>query len=224
MQNCPKDLSDITDSQLVALARQRHSEAFNELIRRHSQRCLAFALSILHNPGEAEEECQNGFCNAYTHLDQFHGDAEFVTWLLKIVENQCLMLLRRRSRIRLVHFDDVHPDREMGIAQIRSTCANPEQQFGKREILCALRIEIRRIPPLFRQMLLLGELEELPMRELAAKLGISLGAAKSRLARARGELRQRMLRHYTPRLRHPISAADRSFRKQLLLEINKRRI
>jgi RNA polymerase sigma-70 factor (ECF subfamily) len=219
----PNRHKNLLDSQLVDLARQKHPEAFNELIKRHGRRCLALALSILHNPGEAEDECQNGYCNAYVHLDQFHGDAEFVTWLLRIIENQCLMLLRRKSRVRFVHLDDVDPEHDAHIVQIRSNEADPEYDFRKREILAVMKVEIRRTPPLLRQMLLLRELNELPMQELADKLGISVAAAKTRLLRARGELRKRMQRHYDRADRRSRGAGvDHSFQKQLLAEMNAR--
>lgn len=191
---------EMTDSQLVSLAQQGERSAFDELITRHRRRCLMLAVSILRNLGEAEEECQNGYLKAYTNLRQFRGDAEFLTWLLRIVESQCLMLLRRRNRVRLVHLDDSESDKkEYEKLQLPSADADPEKAFGNQEFVHTMRREIERIPPMLRRMLLLRDLAEMPMSELADHLGISIPAAKSRLLRARIELRQRMLRHCSSR-------------------------
>jgi RNA polymerase sigma-70 factor (ECF subfamily) len=183
------------DLQLVNLSKHGDREAFGELIHRHRRRCVNLAASILRNRGEAEEETQNACWKAFEHIDQFHGDAEFSTWLLRIVENQCLMLIRQRRRAHFVQLDD--PEAGNGPIQLPAPDADPEGELGMREVLEVLQTEIRRIPPLLRKVILLRDVEELPMHDLAERLGITVPAAKSRLLRARAELRQRMLRHCT---------------------------
>ena len=200
MQTCNEELTNLTDRELVALAKQGSRDAFGELILRNGRRCLRVAVSILRNTAEAEEGCQNGYCKAYSRLEQFQGDSEFSTWLLRIIENECLMLIRRQKRANFVYIDDVATDRDNDKVQVRTTAADPEHEFGQQEILRAMHIEINRIPPLLRQMLLLRDLGELSMNDLAVRLGISVPAAKSRLLRARVELRQRMQRHYPSRV------------------------
>src|SRR6476659_9344280 len=98
------------DLQFVTLAKQGDREAFDELIRRHRSRCVNLAASILRNRGEAEEETQNACWKAFKHIDQFQGEAEFSTWLLRIVQNQCLMLLRQRRQAQFVQLDDRSPE------------------------------------------------------------------------------------------------------------------
>jgi RNA polymerase sigma-70 factor (ECF subfamily) len=179
------------------MAKQGDRDAFGELIRRHRRRCVNLATAILRQRSEAEEETQNACWKAYQHIDQFHGEAEFSTWLLRIVENQCLMVIRQWRRAQFVHLDDCDPERGNQPTQLPAPGADPEGELGGREVLQALKTEIRRIPPLLRQVMVLHDIEELPVGELAARLGITVAAAKSRLLRARTELRQRMLRHCT---------------------------
>ncbi len=197
MTNCSHATSVFTDPQLVSLTKEGQREAFDELIRRHRHKCVNLASSILRDRGEAEEETQNACWKAFEHIAQFHGDAEFSTWLLRIVENQCLMLIRQRRRAQFVYLDGREPDGGAGAGQLPTRSADPEGELGKQEVLAVLRTEIRRIPPLLRKVILMRDVDELPMQDLAAKLGITVPAAKSRLLRARGELRQRMLRHCT---------------------------
>ncbi len=189
------EMTELKDVQLVDRAKQGDRDAFGELIQRHRRRCVNLAASILRHRGEAEEETQNACWKAFKHIDQFHGDAEFSTWLLRIVENQCLMLIRQKRRAQFVDLDDRDPESGTNIIQLAAQDADPEGTLGKREVLLALQTEIRRIPPLLRKVIVLRDVEELPLSDMAAQLGITVAAAKSRLLRARLELRERMLRH-----------------------------
>src|ERR1044071_4076671 len=99
----PTITSEISDSELVELARNGHQDAFGELLSRHRQKCVAVATFFLRNRGDAEDEVQNAFSKAYAHLDQYQGEAEFATWLVRIVSNQCLMLLRVKRRTRFIY-------------------------------------------------------------------------------------------------------------------------
>jgi RNA polymerase sigma-70 factor (ECF subfamily) len=105
------------------------------------------------------------------------------------------MLLRTKRRMQLVRLDD--RGREDGSApiQLTSPTADPEGELGSQEVSQVLKTEIRRIPPLLRNIILLRDIGGVPMTEVAEQLGITVPAAKSRLLRARGELRLRMARH-----------------------------
>jgi RNA polymerase sigma-70 factor (ECF subfamily) len=183
------------DPGLVALARQGDQEAFGELIRRHRQRCLDLAMFFLRNHGDAEDEVQNAFSKAYAHLDQYQGGAEFSTWLARIVANQCLMLMRERRRARFLYLDENVDSEDAPPPELPACGPDPEGELAFHEVTTALRTEIRHIPPLLREVILLRDIEELPMAEVAARLGITVPAAKSRLLRARIELRSRLIRH-----------------------------
>jgi len=185
--------SNFTDAELVSIARERDRAAYDELVRRHRSACLRFASSRLHDRGEAEEEVQNAFWKAFEHLDQFRGDAEFSSWLLRIVANHCLMRLRLRSRARMLHLDGDNLREGEGQIEVPSPAYDPEYELIQSQMASVVQQEIRRIPRLLRNVVLLRDIEHLPMNDVADRLGITMPAAKSRLFRARTELRHRML-------------------------------
>ncbi len=131
---------------------------------------------------------------AYQHLDQYHGNAEFLTWLLRIVSNQCLMLIRVRRRARFVYIDADTGREKSAPIELPAVSEDPEHELMDHEMHDVLQREIRRIPPLLRNVLLLRDVRELPIADVAARLRITVPAAKSRLLRARIELRDRVMR------------------------------
>jgi RNA polymerase sigma-70 factor (ECF subfamily) len=180
---------------LVDLAREGDKDAFGELTRRHRQKCVDLATFFLRNRGDAEDEVQNAFSKAYAHLDQYQGEAEFSTWLARIVSNQCLMLMRVKRRTRYVYLDESASGQDAPPVEVPACGPDPEGEFAFRQMKVVLRTEIRRIPPMLRNVMLLRDIQELPMVDVAEKLGITVPAAKSRLLRARAELRSRLMRH-----------------------------
>ena len=191
------DLKDLKDAQLVDLTRSGYEEAFGELVRRHRAKCIDIAGYILKNRSDAEDEAQNAFVKAFRHLDQYHGGAEFATWLMRIVSNQCLMVLRVRRRARLVYLDEPPTDQRSRRTELAAAGPDPEGDLAADQMIRLLRVEMRRIPPLLRTVMELRDMEQLPMMDVAERLGITIPAAKSRLLRARIELRSRLLRHKT---------------------------
>jgi RNA polymerase sigma-70 factor, ECF subfamily len=190
-----KSTNENTDAALVQSAKQGDKQAFGELVRRHHHWCVGLASGILRDRGDAEDEAQNAYWNAFQHLDQYQGDAEFSTWLARIVVNQCLMFIRTRRRARFLHLDAGVPGFPSGSIDLPSWRLDPEGEMGSRQLREVLRREIQCIPALLRNVVLLRDVEELPIVEVADRLGISVSAAKSRLLRARLELRQRVLKH-----------------------------
>ncbi|MDE3167898.1 MAG: sigma-70 family RNA polymerase sigma factor [Acidobacteriota bacterium] len=190
-------MQNICEADLVSLARQGSDAAFNELVRRHQRTMLQTAISILRNREEAEDEVQNAWWKGWRHIAQFEGEARFSTWMTRIVMNQCLMRLRQARRARFVSID--RPDAgDTPWMELRDTAESPESGLRKREEGALLRREISRIPPLLRNALVLRDVNRMPMPDVAGELGISLAAAKSRLLRARHELRARLERSGSP--------------------------
>lgn len=186
---------EAADDALVSLCQQGDQGAFDELMRRHQMSAMKVAISIVRDRQDAEDEVQNAFWKAYEHINQFQRDAKFSTWLTRIVVNQCLMRLRRARRARFAYIDDAQSD-DITAADLKDLGPSPESVLGLSEVAAVLDLEIKRTPPLLRNVFLLRDVENKPMPEVAAKLGISVAAAKSRLLRARAELRSRMRRHY----------------------------
>lgn len=189
-------LPGILDDQLVRMAQAGDHSAFAELIARHQTSCLKLALSILRDRQDAEDEVQNALWKAFEHIGQFQQDARFSTWLTRIVVNQCLMRLRQGKRASFLYIDQATIGDEVGTLELPDGCQNPEEQLAQREAAKVLDREIHRIPPLLRNVFLLRDVQQMPMPNVAERLGISVAAAKSRLLRARIELRTRLEKHY----------------------------
>jgi RNA polymerase sigma-70 factor, ECF subfamily len=194
--NATIETTNLTDRQLVELARSGEREAFGELMQRHWRKCVDLACFFLRNLGDAEDQAQSAMMKAYEHLDQYHGDAEFSTWLGRIVANECLMLMRVRRRARFVYLDDSPTESKTMPVQLAGNDPDPEGELSFTQLTQVLKFEVGRIPRLMRNVMLLRDIEGLPMSDVADRLGITVSAAKSRLVRARAELRTRMTRHY----------------------------
>ncbi len=196
MQKPIQEYSGFADDQLVTMAQAGNDQAFADLIRRHQSSSTKLALSILRDRQDAEDEVQNAMWKAFQHIGQFQRDAKFSTWLTRIVVNQCLMRLRQARRAKFLYIDDTQIGEEIATLELPDLRSSPERELGQSEVAGVLKREIHRIPPLLRKVFLLRDIQELPMPEVAAELGISVAAAKSRLLRARMELRTRMGKHF----------------------------
>jgi RNA polymerase sigma-70 factor, ECF subfamily len=185
----------VTDEQLVDLAKGGANDAFAELIERHRTTCLRMAISIVRNVEDAEDEVQNACWKALEHLSQFQQESKFSTWLSRIVVNQCLMRLRKDKRARFLYLDEGAANQEVDTLELPDPDPTPETSLAQVELVTFLRQEIAKIPPLLRDVYLLRDIQELPMPEVASRLGISVVAAKSRLLRARLELSARMQKY-----------------------------
>jgi RNA polymerase sigma-70 factor, ECF subfamily len=178
---------------LIAAARNGDAEAFGEVIEHHRKSCLKRALTMMRNYNDAEDEVQTAFWKAFQRLDQFRAEGSFGAWLGRIVENQCLMRLRESRNARFEYLDESN-DRNLGLVLVGQS-ADPEDELGREEVVSLLRREVSRIPPLLRHVMLLRDLNQMPMPDVAVQLGVSIPAAKSRLMRARTELRLRIMKH-----------------------------
>jgi RNA polymerase sigma-70 factor (ECF subfamily) len=195
MQNHQEARSNYEDDRLVELSQAGDHEAFGELVRLYKPACMKLALSMLRDRENAEDETQTAIWKAYEHIGQFQRDSRFSTWLTRIVVNQCLMSLRRQKRARFLYIDDGVEREDIATLELASNGITPEQDLARREVSEVLKKEIGRIPPLLRTVFLLRDVQELPMAAVAEQLGISIAAAKSRLLRARTELRERLQKH-----------------------------
>ncbi len=193
-----KSTHNLSDDQLLSLAQQNDETAFAELMRRNSSSSFKLALSILKDRQDAEDEVQNSYWNAWRHVGKFQGDSKFSTWICRIVINQCLMRIRRDRKASFLYLDEAPVEGGSGQIELPDHRSSPEAELGGREMAALLHREIRRLPPLLRNVLVLRDLQELSMPEVAGKLGISMAAAKSRLMRARSELRERLEKHSRP--------------------------
>lgn len=191
-------LRRMDDLELVPLAQSGDEAAFQELVRRHYDRAYKQALSVLRDEEEAHDEVQNAFLKIWKSLGQFQGNSKFSTWMSRIVVNQCLMRLRQLRRARLVYLEDGAEGEERTRIDLPDPTASPEEAAGEQQVAQVLRTEIRRIPALLRDVFVRHYLDGKPLQEVADEMGLSLGATKSRLLRARAELKSRLAKHCGP--------------------------
>ena len=185
---------DRPDRVLVDLARRGDDDAFAELVRRHYGRCIETATFFLRNHWDAEDRVQVALLKSHMHLSQYHGEAEFSTWLSRIVTNECFTFMREKRRARFVYLDDRSRERESELSlELPDRSQDAERELASRELKQFLRTEIRHVPPLLRNAIML-HIQGLPITAMAERLQISVPAAKSRILRARTELRLRRRR------------------------------
>jgi RNA polymerase sigma-70 factor, ECF subfamily len=187
----------VDESVLVAQAREGDALAFGELARRYQGKIFRLAQHITQNREDAEDVLQETFLKAYEHLDQFKGDSKFYTWIVRIAVNQSLMKLRRRKTDKSVSLDEqIDTGEDTVVREIAAWGEDPEQRFSREELGEILDSAIQDLEPLYRSVFVLRDIEELSTEETAEALGLSIPAVKSRLLRARLQLRERLTRFF----------------------------
>jgi len=182
---------------IVAQARLGDAKAFSELLRRYEGKIFRLALHITQNREDAEDVLQEAFLKAYEHLDQFQGQSRFYTWIVRIAVNQALMKLRKRKSDRSVSLDDTIDTGEYTVAcEIGAWDENPEQHYSREEINEILGTAIDGLAPIYRAVFVLRDVDGLSTEEAAEALELSVPAIKSRLLRARLQLRDKLTRYF----------------------------
>ena len=185
------------ESTLVAQSRDGDTRAFGELVRRYEGKIFRLAQHVTQNREDAEDVLQETFMKAYEHLDQFKGDSKFYTWIVRIAVNQALMKLRRRKTDKSVSLDEtIDTGEDTIVREIAAWDENPEQRFSREEIGQILESAIQDLEPPYRSGFVLRDMEELSTEETAEALGLSVPAVKSRLLRARLQLREKLTRQF----------------------------
>jgi RNA polymerase sigma-70 factor (ECF subfamily) len=188
------------EAAIVAQARTGDAKAFNELLQRYERKIFRLALHITQNREDAEDVLQETFLKAYQHLDQFQGQSKFYTWLVRIAVNEALMRLRRRRPERTVSLDEeVKTEEDSLPREVADWSPNPEQQYNQAELREILTRTIQGLPASFRTVFVLRDVEGLSTEETAEALDLSIPAVKSRLLRARLQLRERLSRFFQRR-------------------------
>src|SRR6476659_5312441 len=197
----PKVSEPVSDEMaLVQAAKAGDVCAFEYLVRRYYRNVFRSAQHITQNREDAEDVVQDAFLKAYGNLAQFQGQSKFYTWLVRIAVNEALMKLRRRRPERMVSLDeDVKTEEDSVPREVADWSPNPEQQYNQAELKEILSKAIQGLPPSFRTVFVLRDVEGLSTEETAEALGLSIPAVKSRLLRARLQLRERLNRYFKKR-------------------------
>ncbi len=183
------------ETELVTKARAGDVDAFSTLIRQYDRYIYRLALHITGNQEDAEDVLQEAMLKAYTRIGQFQGDSRFYTWLVRIAVNEALMKLRKRAtHAREVSLDEPVEDggRAPVLREIEDWGDNPEQRYARVELQSILDSVIERLEPMYRAVFVLRDVENFSTEETAEMLNLSVPAVKSRLLRARLQLRERL--------------------------------
>jgi RNA polymerase sigma-70 factor (ECF subfamily) len=185
---------------LVNAAKAGDVSAFEQLVKRYDRNVFRIAQHITHSREDAEDVVQEAFLKAYSNLTQFQGQSKFYTWLVRIAVNEALMKLRRRRPERFVSLDeDVKTEEDSLPREVADWSPNPEQLYNQSELRDILSRTIQGLPPTFRTVFVLRDVEGLSTEETAEALDLSVPAVKSRLLRARLQLRERLNRYFQKR-------------------------
>ena len=187
----------MTDLELVGLAKSGHLDAFDELVNRHERKIFRLTQHITGNKEDAEDALQEAFLKAFSRIAQFQGDSQFYTWLVRIAVNESLMKLRKRRNNPTVSLDEpIETEDDLIPRELGTWDDNPEQKYASQEWREILDRAVQSLPPIFRTVFVLRDLDQLSTEETADVLQLSVPAVKSRLLRARLQLREKLSKHF----------------------------
>ena len=178
-----------SDAEIIQQVLAGNTALFELLMRRYNERIYRAARSIVRDEQEAEDIMQQAYVNAFTHLRQFNGSAQFSTWLTRIAINEALARVRRRGRYEA--FDDDRSNVEPFMST--NSVQNPERQAFVGELRGLLEWAIDTLPDGMREVFVLRDVEGLSTAEVAESLDVSEDVVKTRLSRGRAALRRALL-------------------------------
>jgi len=183
---------DPSEADLIERALLGQDEAFRELVRPHERAVFITTQAILKNEADAEDAAQEAVLKAFTNLAKFRGDSKFSTWLIRIAANEALMKLRKGRRRKLHDsLDEQRTDEEgdyipRDFADWREI---PSEALQKKELRQALSRALASLTPKHREVFVLRDVQHFTIAETAHLLGIKESAVKTRLLRARLQMR-----------------------------------
>ena len=180
-------MMDRQEQRLVDAARNGDEAAFEELVRLYEKRVLALTNRMCRNPEDAAEAAQEAFISAWQGLKFFRGDSSFSTWLYRLASNACVDLLRREGRHQTAAGPSLN-DEETKI-DVADTAATPHEAAEQQELRELIEEGLQSLSPDHRQVLILREMHQLSYDEISRSLDIDVGTVKSRISRARKQLR-----------------------------------
>jgi RNA polymerase sigma-70 factor (ECF subfamily) len=193
-------LEELDDLTLVERVRNRDSAAFGLIMQRHNRRLYRVARGVLGDDSEAEDVVQEAYVRAFTHLNDFRGEARLSTWLTKITLNEALGRLRqRRPFVDLNGIDTIDDQGEARVIFLPRALhdGGPEVAAAQAEARRLLEGAIDQLPDPFRVVFVMREVEEMSVEETASHLGLLAETVRTRLFRARRLLRQTLAQTFT---------------------------
>ncbi len=187
----PKLNSDPSESELIERVCVGEKECFYILVRPYERAVFTAAMSILNNTADAEEVAQEAVLKAFKHLSGFRREAKFSTWLVQITINEARLKLRKDRRHLYESVDEPQSGDEgeyfpKDYADWREI---PSETLQRRELREALKRALDSLAPKYREVLILRDVQHLSIEETAQALGLTIGNVKTRLLRARMQMR-----------------------------------
>ncbi len=182
------DYSSQDDVALVSASKRGEMSAFEELVGRHRDKIYARALSMVRNEDEAVDLSQEAWVKAWQRLVQFQGDSSFLTWMTRITINLCLDHLRRQQRARTESLDQMDEESGGVERQMPLVEAKPEEQMDRLTLRRRIDSALGQLSHEHRTVLILHEFEGLEYKEVAKRMGCSIGTIMSRLFYARRKM------------------------------------
>lgn len=180
-----QDNSALDDVALVRAAQKGETGAFEELVARHRDKIYARAYSMMRNEDEALDLSQEAWVKGWQRLVQFQGDSSFVTWMTRIVINLCLDQLRKHKRQRAESIEMLEEESGGVERYLPVETANPTAGLERAELRRRIDRALAQLSKEHRAVLVLHEFEELEYKEIAKRMGCSIGTVMSRLFYAR---------------------------------------
>lgn len=184
---------DRDEARIIASILAGSTHEFHNLIRPYERSAYVMALSMLKNEADAEDVAQEAFLKAFRGLQSFRAESKFSTWLLSITLNEARNRLRRKNAVRIESLDESPgEDEHISPALLRDWREIPSQTLERMEVREMLQQAITGLSPIYREVLLLRDVEEMTVSESAVALGITEASVKVRLHRARIMLQKKL--------------------------------
>lgn len=176
------------DQVLIRQTLDGHTVAFGELVRKYQNRLYNGMVHMLRNEAEAEDVVQDAFILALTRLESFHGKSAFFTWLYRIAYNVAISRIRRRKpTVSLTPTSD-----ESRPMEFEGNTPAPDDRMSRIEDVGQLQQALDRLSDEHREVLVLREMQELDYEAISEILDLPIGTVRSRLHRARLQLKQQL--------------------------------
>lgn len=182
----------MNEQHLLEQAQRGDQAAFGELVRLYEKKVYALTLRMCKNPDDAAEAAQEAFLAAWQGLKFFRGESSFSTWLYRLASNASVDLLRREQRHRSAAGPSLND--EETYADVPDDAPDPQALAERSELRQQIEAGLRALTPEHREVLILREMHQLSYDEIAQALSLDTGTVKSRISRARKQLRNFLLR------------------------------
>jgi RNA polymerase sigma-70 factor (ECF subfamily) len=184
-----------TDAILVLRCQEDDSQAFDEIVRQYKDGIYNYILRMISNRDDAEDLAVEVFVRAFAAIKSFRRDSNLRTWLYRIATNLCIDKYRRYGieRKKLVPLEREYGDGEIRPMDLPDTSFDPEKLLGQKELSDQIHRAIAKLPEKLRAPILMYDMEDMSYGQIAEVLGCPIGTVKSRIFKARTQLRRMLL-------------------------------